>query len=179
VIIWFGPDELKRDDWLSDTLTTVKYFVVFVWPPIVASDYLSLFFVKKALEVARSANLRKAIWLATAVGVIAITAVSLIEWRISKIIFGFLEMFGSTPLWREVLGAIEMASPAFLVHLWLPLFLIGAGMSSGARMFFHAVGATQWFLERGKEHPFDAIGIMASILVFVAVALIQGMRMIL
>src|SRR5262245_36530760 len=63
--------------------------------------------------------------------------------------------------------------PASLVHLWLPLFLIGALLNSGLRAFFRTAGLAQRFIKHGDEHPFDAIGIVAAILVFVVTMIWQ------
>jgi hypothetical protein len=57
-------------------------------------------------------------------------------------------------------------APAFLVHLWLILFAVGA---FGVRLLnpvFRLVARAQWFLKQGDRHPLRAIGMVAAVLVF-------------
>jgi hypothetical protein len=63
--------------------------------------------------------------------------------------------------------------PAFAIHLWLPLFAVSL---AGARSINYFAGATkwmQWFIKSGRDHPFDAIGILAASIVFVSVGTIR------
>jgi hypothetical protein len=66
--------------------------------------------------------------------------------------------------------------PAFLVHLWLPLIFVGGSINSGLRVFFKGVRFAQWFIERGDNHPYEAIAMTASVLVFFCAVLLQGAR---
>jgi hypothetical protein len=61
--------------------------------------------------------------------------------------------------------------PATFVHLWLPLLLLGALANSAINAFFRVTGAARWFLDKGDKHSLEAIGIMASLLVFVVTAI--------
>jgi hypothetical protein len=62
---------------------------------------------------------------------------------------------------------------AFVVHMWLPLFGICVLLLRPLNYFRSAVGAVQWFLKKGQEHPLDAIGNVAAGLVFVVALVIQ------
>ena len=56
--------------------------------------------------------------------------------------------------------------PAFIVHLWLPLFAVGA---TGVQLLYpmsRAVRWAQWFLRQGDRHPLQAIGMVAAVVVF-------------
>jgi hypothetical protein len=63
---------------------------------------------------------------------------------------------------------------AFVVHLWLPLFALSVMLLRVLNYFRRAVGAVQWFLKRGREHPLDAIGSVAASLVLIATVVIQN-----
>jgi hypothetical protein len=59
---------------------------------------------------------------------------------------------------------------ACLVHLWLPLFALCVGILK----LFHGV----WQL-LGRDHPLLAIGVVAAVLTFATVALLQGLAVVL
>ena len=46
-----------------------------------------------------------------------------------------------------------------------------SGPDANGQGFFRAVGIAQWFLDRGSEQPLEAIGMTASVVVFVAAAI--------
>ena len=152
-----------------------------IGPPIIISDYLSLFIAKRCL-ILSARNLRQAIFLATMTGLIAVTIVSsTVWWVFSFTIDPIYREFNVRPpsLMARIAGDLAVSAPAFLVHLWLPLFLLGAALNRGLNSFFRAVGFAQWFIDRGESHPFDAIGITLSVLVFAATSLVQIIRYVL
>jgi hypothetical protein len=55
---------------------------------------------------------------------------------------------------------------ALIVHLWLPFFALCVGILKGLNYFLLAAHTAQWFLKRGKDHPLEAIGFVATPLVF-------------
>jgi hypothetical protein len=57
--------------------------------------------------------------------------------------------------------------PAYLVHLWLLLFAIGALATRLLFIFFQSVEYAQWFLKQGNQHPLRAIGLPAALFVFI------------
>ena len=57
-----------------------------------------------------------------------------------------------------------------LVHLWLPLFGLGASGIRVLYLIFRAVKWAQWFLKQGNRHPLRAIGAVAAVLVLAATA---------
>jgi hypothetical protein len=148
-----------------------KVVVVVVYPIVAISDYISLFIVKYSLRLCRE-NAKKGILVATVAGIATIIAAIYIEAEITlylmrdnPIVRSHFNEFFYAPVFLMSLSII--IAPAFLVHLWLPLFLLGAALSSVTHMFFMAVGKTQWLIAHGDEHPIETIGIMASIIVFV------------
>jgi len=72
-------------------------------------------------------------------------------------------------------GWLDITGPAFLVHAWLLLLLLGGMITPTLNAFFRAVGCAQWFIKRGSSHPLDDIGMIASAVVFLGAAAWQGM----
>ncbi len=68
---------------------------------------------------------------------------------------------------------LEGFLPALLIHLWLPLFLIAAIVNRGVGKFFQAVKWAQWFIKRGAQHPLEAMGMTASVIVFAVAVVIR------
>jgi hypothetical protein len=62
---------------------------------------------------------------------------------------------------------------AFLIHLWLPLFALSSLLVKLVFWIFRAVEWAQWFLKQGDAHPFRAIGIVATIIVFGTAMLVK------
>lgn len=55
---------------------------------------------------------------------------------------------------------------AMVVYLWLPLLALAASAAQALNYFRLAVGWARWFLKRGQDHPLEAIGYVAAIIVF-------------
>jgi hypothetical protein len=62
---------------------------------------------------------------------------------------------------------------AIVVHLWLPLFAVSLLIVRGLNLFRQVAASMQWFLKRGNEHPFEAIGYVAAIITFLVTLLLQ------
>jgi hypothetical protein len=62
---------------------------------------------------------------------------------------------------------------AFAVHFWLLLFALGVLIMQGLNYTLKAVQLAQWFLKQGRSHPFDALGLILTPLVFIIAAVIQ------
>jgi hypothetical protein len=65
------------------------------------------------------------------------------------------------------------AAPTFFVHLWLPLFALGAFLIKALYMFFDAARLAQWFFKEGSQHPTRAIGTVAAVCVFAVTAIVR------
>ena len=63
--------------------------------------------------------------------------------------------------------------PAFIIHLWLPLFALSSLVVQLIFWIFRAVEWAQWFLKQGDAHPLRAIGIVATIIVFGSAMLVK------
>jgi hypothetical protein len=68
---------------------------------------------------------------------------------------------------------ITRMAPAFIIHLWLPLFAISSLFVKLVYLIFRAVEWAQWFLKQGDAHPLRAIGIVATIIVFGSAMLVK------
>jgi hypothetical protein len=91
-----------------------------------------------------------------------------------RVISVVLKLVGVYGFSYAFLGPVKLTVPAYLVHLWLPLFLVAGTITGALNVFFQAVGWAQWFIKRGNSHPLDAIGMVASVVVFVGAAAWQG-----
>lgn len=91
------------------------------------------------------------------------------------LVFGVHERDWARPLDIPIVTSIYEAliDALFVVHMWLPLFAICVILLRGLNYFRLAIGWTQWFLKRGREHPLDAIGYVGASLVFIATVVIQ------
>jgi hypothetical protein len=188
-------------DLFNELVFFLGFFGAIIIPTIIA-DYLSLYVIRQCLKVAtRSMGL--AILISIFFGFLAISILAyvaaliggslllLLQNRrglavnpgpilvvpnsesvmvtIEMYFYGFLWVIYS--FWQS--GGLIFFAPAFLVHLWLPLFLVAALINIGLRAFLRAAGLAQRFIKHGDEHPFDAIGIVAATLVFVVTMIWQ------
>jgi len=99
-------------------------------------------------------------------------------WRLLSVVGGIIiEYLPSAYDLRTIynhgtsIGASNIA--ALVVHLWLPFFALCVGLAKGLHYFQSATKGAQWFLKRGKDHPFDALGLVAAPLVFIVAVAVQ------
>jgi hypothetical protein len=147
---------------------------------IIFLDYFSLFPVRRCLAFAGYRP-----FLALFLGII--TAGTIVTGALLSILSGIIiiqlrgNIFGY-PLVYSLLKSVEASSitaiillmmPAFFVHLWLPLFGLGALGVRALYFCVYAVKWLQWFLKGGDEHPIRAIGIVAAAFMFAGTATIR------
>jgi hypothetical protein len=157
----------------------------------VISDYVSLFAVKRLLILGKNRPF-VALWVGAAAGMSIVAFfnfvlnIGLALWVLlpeilrstnnapldllrSFISFSLANFSGTfnLPVWFALFVS------AFVVHLWLPLFFICAGAFRGLNYLRVAIGWTQWFIKQGRQHPLEAIGYVAAVIVFVCSAIIQ------
>jgi hypothetical protein len=63
--------------------------------------------------------------------------------------------------------------PAFVVHLWLPLFAMAVMGAQLLVWLSKAVGWMESFLKRGRHRPFEAVGYVAAAITLIAATGIQ------
>jgi hypothetical protein len=157
----------------------------------IISDYVSLFFIRHWLGAAGRTPIR-ALFVAPLVGAVIILLVYFAKslvwvtavpsdtlatdlyrgmqldfWKIVHI--AFLEI--SAELGR--LRSHGMLLGALAVHLWLPLFALGMLSIKALNSFVWAISFMRWFLKQGRQHPYEAVGHVAAVIVFVVSALIH------
>jgi hypothetical protein len=69
---------------------------------------------------------------------------------------------------------VDFVLPALAVFAWLPLFALGIVIVRLLTPLSKIVGGTQWILEGGKEHPLEAIGYVAAVVVFLGTIAVQA-----
>jgi hypothetical protein len=161
-----------------------QYVIVTTLVANILSDYVSLFVVKSTLAHGKRTPVIALVRGVTAgmgvvVGfaiiqnmVVAAVEMSSVDYvstsrRFIDETFSQLMATFYGPVWL----ALFLAS--LVVHLWLPLFLLAAWALRGTEYLKLAIGWTQWFIRQGRHHPFEAIGYVASAIVFVSTAAIQ------
>jgi hypothetical protein len=152
----------------------------------ILSDYLSLFVVRWQLTSENITPL-KALLRAPSIGVGVVLVVSIFttflgarstRYFVVDIPSGPDEMFKSfhDVFLISLLASALINSSALLVHLWLPFFALCVGLLKGLNYFLLAANTAQWFLNRGKDHPLDAVGFVAAPLMFLLAAAVQMLR---
>jgi hypothetical protein len=174
VVIWIESETFEYDVWNYEK--SMKLFIGFSLAVNIFADYVSLFFIKKLLTAAG----RK-----PALGLIASfivgSIVVYVTYALREILFLFFVSGGVASL-TELLSDMSdflfnveviiswswwtVSLPAFAVHLWLPLFALAIALTQLLGWFFKVVGWMQWFIKQGRNHPFEAVGLVASGIVF-------------
>jgi hypothetical protein len=101
---------------------------------------------------------------------VPILAMSLYSPITIRNIVAFVEKF-EPGLWLT--DFISVMRPAFIIHLWLPLFALSSLAVRLVFWIFRAVEWAQWFLKQGDAHPLKAIGLVATIIVFGSAMLVK------
>jgi hypothetical protein len=151
---------------------------------IVLSDYVSLPFVRRFLQLAQTHPVVASVissmvglvvvaisFLLLVVGVAATTVLSVnfIVARFIDVTMGKDLLGDIVTAFKDVLGSstfVGSMRPAFIIHLLLPLFALSSLTARLIFLIFRAVEWAQWFLKQGDAHPLKAIGIVATIIVF-------------
>lgn len=149
---------------------------------IVLSDYLSLLFVRRFLNVAITHPIRASIT-SSIVGVVVVIVSYCVIFTLFLAVSFWFSSYGDVLIklpptqTYEVLGALGssmyIATAAFIIHLWLPLFALSSLAVRLMFPMFRAVEKAQWFLKQGDAHPLKAIGIVATIIVFGSAMLVK------
>jgi hypothetical protein len=146
----------------------------------ILTDYLSLFAVRRLLVVAQARPLF-ALWIGPLVGILIVVLLNFL-------LGDFLEAISlytrgvlppSVTFWDTVVGMLKltlltpewrvMSIAAFVVHMWLPLFALVAGLAG-------ALGWLQWFLKDGLQRPYEIIGYLMGGVVMVGGFLVKFVR---
>jgi hypothetical protein len=90
-----------------------------------------------------------------------------------QFVTSYLRSFEFVPWYLWLWLYITLMKPAFIIHLWLPLFALSTLVVRLIYLIFRAVEWAQWFLKQGDAHPLKAIGIVATIIVFGSAMLVK------
>jgi hypothetical protein len=145
---------------------------------IILFDYISLFPIRRCLSFAGDRPFL-ALSLAVVVGGCVVMGAFL---TISLAIIGYnlgIEYIGKISFTQTIESSslefvILMFAPVFFIHLWLPLFLIGALGVRVIYLFFSVVNWAQWFLRGGYQRPIRAVGMGAAIFIFAGTAMVRA-----
>jgi hypothetical protein len=182
-LIW--AEERMFQYWIrqSAKIDLAWLFVLFALISNVLSDYVSLFAVRKSLLLSKSRPLASLL-AGTLAGVLIVLGLYLVR-LILLLMVRFLLLEGAvspSDLKRISLLAVEQIFdvyedrtlyPALAVHLWLPLFGVAIVIAQALTWLARAAGWMQWFLKQGRDHPFEAVGLVASGIVFVGSVVLQ------
>jgi hypothetical protein len=160
--------------------------VMITLPFVILSDYISLFVVRGFLVLASAHPIKASIGAFT-VGYFIIT--SLFSVLVSAMFYVVLALKlavvtgdPAESLVRAIYVVLfilfgnyflGILAPALIIHLWLPLFALSSLVIKVVYWMFRAVESAQWFLKQGDAHPFKAIGIVATIIVFGSAMLVK------
>src|ERR1700733_8389338 len=149
---------------------------------ILLTDYGSLLLVRQFLRLAQRRPISVSI-LSAIVGLsVAMISFTIII-ALSVIVIYLLDpaLFTHTVRFEDMLDLLLLVlpvffvvmRPAFIIHLWLPLFALSSLAAKLIFWIFSAVEWAQWFLKQGDAHPFKAIGVVATIIVFGSAMLVK------
>lgn len=139
----------------------------------IVSDYLSLFVVRTGLRSA-SGSPFVAMFITPLAGAIVVSLLTYMQlWALkefvtSRVVWGLEGLPMYVRYLTSVYGAVA-------VHAWLPLFGLSAVLLRAADYFLIAASKMQWFLKRGRDHPLQALGIVASAVVFFISAIVHNL----
>ena len=156
----------------------------FVLSTFIVADYVSVLFVRQFLEMARRHPIRASVIssiLGTSIVAISFLVIMVMSLVSMDSVDPSIKMLLSDTLINLVINMIQtllprlpfVMRPAFIIHLWLPLFALSSLVVRLIYLIFRAVEWAQWFLKEGDAHPFKAIGIVATIIVFGSAMLIK------
>jgi hypothetical protein len=147
----------------------------------ITADYISLFVIRRWLSIALRRPVSGLIIAAlTGIAIVYISFILRSAYFVlyNVVVFGhpfwfILKVYGWESLYPfkelNVSGDVNLTpkflAPAFIIHLWLPLFGAAMALTKALGLFFVAAGWMQWFLRQGRNHPFQAVGLVAAVIV--------------
>ncbi len=151
----------------------VIYFFIALGLNII-SDYAALFVIRLWLNNDAPSPL-KALLVGPAFGLALITSVIIV--RDTVMSFALFYSMKGLPEWLALNTTepvyIALSLSALAVHLWLPVFALCVGLVKGLNYIILATKQIQWFIKRGKDHPLDALGFVATPLMFLGAVAVQ------
>lgn len=158
---------------------SLPYSIVVLTKILVAfiiSDYMSLFVVRKCLQIGTNYYQIVSLVFGVIAGICVVIISQFIIVFLLNDIFSSLirhysllkafkiDLFVFSPYFRHPFMFLIQICPAFLAHIWLPLFAVGA-------LVVRLTGLAQWL--QGDEHPLDAIGMASAVVVFAVTVILK------
>jgi hypothetical protein len=142
--------------------------------PIVLSDYLSLFVIRKTLVSSKERVSSALLGAIAGIIVVSLCCIPLAPLLFLGLMIGFgldyaVVMFNEPVLYTLLFFVILMI-PAFLVHLWLIILWTSMLFMKICNILLDLTGQAQWFIRRGDKHPLRAIGFVSAGGVFAVTA---------
>jgi hypothetical protein len=148
----------------------------------IVSDYFSLFLIRHWLLMSAvrpifalmtgpviGLAVIMAVYLVTDVGLFSIqTSTFSVRYFLDDIIQWWTQVLPNPAGTRRLVLLAALA-----IHLWLPLLALGMLTIKVLTSFVRAVRTMQWFIKRGRDHPLDAIGMVAAVIMFVATLVLR------
>jgi hypothetical protein len=149
----------------------------------ILTDYISLFIVRQFLQIRERSQ-----FLILVGGAFAGMFTILFFYFLRDAIIAFIgsirwgQSIGAT--WRLLIGGWRLEYralwtgqgiavlhslvilPALVTHIWLLLLAVAVALVRASRYFFLSVEKVQWVLKKGDEHPLEAAGYVAAVVVF-------------
>jgi hypothetical protein len=188
-IRWFGFSHAQLAAQVTLIFTAFIFMINLV--AVIVTDYVSLLLVRRFLDLARERPIGASV-LSSIAGLVVVATgffmlmVILFSWMVLSSLGGAVHRPLSESVYMVfVLASFEFLqsaadptlsigmSPALVIHLWLPLFALSSFAVRLLFLIFRAVEWAQWFLKQGDAHPFKAIGIVATIIVFGSAMLVK------
>ncbi len=153
----------------------------------IISDYIALFIIRRLLTNVLSPMISA--FLGPIIGIVIFFigfALALMMSVILYSLFASLAYLYNNLEWPPMYPPIstdisDATSKVFLstllsglvVHLWLPFFALSVVLAKGLTYFLLATKQVQWFIKQGQQHPLDALGLVATPLVFLGAVVVQ------
>jgi hypothetical protein len=165
--------------------------ILYMLSTSVISDFISLFIVRHWLLVSwhrpvAALTLSSLIVLCVIVTIVAVRGIGqLIAKAAIAFIFGHLSGISlfyyvrgtvMDTAWDTLLEPHSLIIPASAVFLWLPLFGVSISIVRVLNLIRPMIRKAQWLLKEGKEHPLNAVGYVAAVIVFLATLLWRHLR---
>lgn len=161
-------------------------FLQYAAPQLVSNiftDYLSLFLIRRWLLLAGRRPIASLIGSFLVGAVIVLFMSSVMRWMENVFVHGLSPweaLQANMAYWSFAIRnyivdtpGFPLMLPAIAVNLWLIFFAIGLLCIKSLSPVLWLSAKMQWFLERGEQHPLEAIGYVGAFIVFVGVTLIQ------
>jgi hypothetical protein len=144
----------------------------------ICSDFISLFVARRWLSVAGSrpifALVASSLLFVVVIGISCFLRLMVLFFDLFFFFqgpFDLLEIFFSNSVLNLLLQPSLLLLPALAAFMWLPLLGLSLGLVRILVLLSPMVQKLQWAIKGGNDHPLDAAGYVAAVIVFLATIL--------